>query len=244
MVTIETHEGHYFYGNLLTITVDSIFIADKELQILSFNKKDIKKFQTGIITPHFNYTPNSSVPYYVQSAIPNGSGNHYYKNYYIFGNEFNFGLTDNLNLAVGFETVSLIFNTGNAFPIIQLGTKYSAEMAEKVHIGFSAKYYFNDEISALMLGIPFTIGSKRTNLTISPTYLRGDGSGNIGVFANFSLALNSKSRLVFDYIRVNDSGISAIVFEHLFKNRFSLSVGAIVTSDGSVPNLSFSIPFG
>jgi len=244
MVTVETNNKQFFVGELINITPDSIFINHIDFGPMVFDRKDIKTVHNGMLSPHFDDIPNASVPYYVQTALPNGRGNHYYKNYYIFGNEFNFGLTDNFNLALGFETASLIFSGGDAAPLLQVGAKYSLSTSDLFHAGMSVKYYFNNEGNALMASIPFTYGSKRTNLTVAPNYLYSDGLGNIGIFSNLSLSLSFKTRFVIDFFYIDNTTIFAPNFEFLFNSGFSLSVGGIIAGGIGIPSLSFSIPFG
>jgi len=242
-VSVQVKNNQIFPGEIISITNDSIIIFNPDEGRLSFHKKNVKRFKRGLMPKYFDETTNASVPFYVQSALPNGEGNHYYKNYYIFGNEFNFGMTENLNLTFGFETASLVFDFDDGIPIIQLGGKYGYGVGEDFHIGLYTNYYFNSEGSALLAGVPMTLGNRRSNFTIAPTYIGGDGEGYFGFFSNASIALNPRTRIVVDYVNADGESISAIQFEILFNNGFTLSIGGIV-GDGSVPNLSFSIPFG
>ena len=244
LVTIITHNKQHLVGELLNITSDSIFVRNDEFGSLSFGKKNIKSIQEGIISPHFSGTPNSSVPYYIQSARPNGRGNHYYKNYYIFGNEFNFGLTDRLNFSAGFEFATIIYDRGDNFPLIQIGAKYCARVTNKFHAGISAKYYFNNVGSIKMISIPLTLGGKRTNITISPVYIHEGSSKLIGIFSNLALSISSKSRFLIDFAHVDNESVFAPNFEYMFKRGFTLSIGGFFISDGAIPSLSFSVPFG
>lgn len=244
LVTIVTKQKKLITGKLINITSDSIFINSDEKGRMRISRINVKNVYEGLLPPHFLETTNSSVPFYVQSALPNGSGNHYYKNYYIFGNEFNFGVTDNLNLSVGFETGTLIFDSGNQLPLIQLGGKYGFRVGESVHFALSSKVYFTEEAKVILIDSPITFGGKRTNITFSPSLFFEEGDRHFGVFSNLSLALSERSRFIFDYAYIDEVGIAAIMYEYLFKSGFTLSVGGLVADGGGVPNLSFSIPFG
>lgn len=241
-VVIETINDEVFIGELMYMTADSIFINNED-GLMAFSKTEIKDMQNGVLT-RFSGTTNSSVPFYVQTALPNGKGNHYYKNYYLFGNEFNFGLDDNFNLTAGFETATLVFNSAEQLPVLQLGMKYSAKVDDIFHIGFSGKYYFNDNGSVILIDLPLTIGDKRTNFTVAPTFFSSEGDEYIGIFSNLSLALTAKSRFVFDIMRIDDLSLFSINFEFLFKSGFTLTPGVLFNGDGAAPSLSFSIPFG
>lgn len=244
LVTLETKSNDYFTGKLIRITTDSIFIQVKSGVYKNFGKINVRSIYNGEFPSNFTGTTNSSVPYYVQTALPNGAGNHYYKNYYIFGNEMNFGLSDQINLSFGVETASLIFDPGNSLPILQLGTKYSFSAQENIHLGISSKFYFNNEGSVLILDFPFTLGGNRTNITVSPNISFYDGNRPVGIFANLSLGLSEKSRFVVDYAYIDNEGIAALLYEYLFKSGFSLSIGTMIAGSEAIPNLSFSIPFG
>lgn len=243
-VKLTTNDKQTFTGELVKISEDSIVIRDIELGVLYFHRDDIKKFRSTILSPLFSGTPNSSVPYFVQTALPNGNGNHYYKNYYLFANEFNFGLSDNFNFSLGFESASLIFDFGNRVPILQIGGKYAGEIGKNVHMGFSSKYYFNNEGNILLLAAPITIGNKRTNFTISPNYVREGGNGYVGILSNFSKSISPQVRLLVDYAYIDEYSIGTVMLEILFRSGFTLTAGAFVSIDGSAPNLAFSIPFG
>jgi len=242
-VNIET-QSETIVGELINISSDSILIYAVDEGLRSFAKKDIAEFHLNLNTSKIGETTNSSVPYYIQSAIPNGVGNHYYKNYFLFGNEFNFGVNDNMNFSAGFETASLIFDSNDQFPVLQAGIKLGSTIVENVHFGISSKYYFNDSDDVLMLSAPLTIGNKRSNFTISPVRMTSDDSVDYGVFTNMSIPLGSKTRFIFDFARISGERIAALLIEYMFNNGFSLSMGGFFTREDAVPNLSFSIPFG
>jgi hypothetical protein len=244
LVTVQTKEREYITGELDNITNDSIYITNKEQGRLTFSKSSVSAVHNGLRPPYFTETTNSSVPYYVQTALPNGEGNHYYKNYYIFGNEFNFGLTENFNGSLGFESASLIFGSGSRLPLIQAGMKYSMPVQDNIHVGISSKFYFNGEGSALLINTPITFGGTRTNFTLSPNLTVTRDPDLFGIFLNFSLGLSDRSRFIVDYVHIDDVNMAAILYEFIFKSGFSLSVGAMVAEGAAIPNLSFSIPFG
>ena len=244
MVTVQTKSDKFYIGELINITPDSIYMITDDSVSMVFDKKNVKTIHNGILPLGFMGTPNSSVPYYVQTALPNGSGNHYYKNYYIFGNEFNFGLSDQFNLSLGFESASLLFDNGPRLPLMQIGAKYSIPTSDIVHIGMSSKYYFNDEGSAFMASVPITFGRSRTNFTVAPNFVGSDEDKYIGIFSNLSLALSYKTRFIIDFVHIDNTTLFAPNFEFVFKNGFSLTIGGIINSEGSAPSLSFSIPFG
>ena len=243
-VSLTTRSKKPFEGKLISITKDSLTIETEKKGILSFSRDDIKFFQEGLFRNDFDATTNSSVPFFVQTALPNGEGNHYYKNYYLFGNEFNFGITDNLNFTAGFETASIFFDNGNQLPIIELGTKFSASVTDYIHGGLAFNYFFNDDGGALFLYSPITFGGLRTNVTISPGYNYSDGNEYVGFLANLSLSLSNRSRFVVDFLRFDETSVATVLYEYLFKGGFTLSIGGIIVEDGSAPNVAFSIPFG
>ena len=244
VVTVVTNNNHFYTGLLINITKDSIFLNDSDIGEVGLNKENVISINEGIIPTYFSEKTNASAPYYVQTGIPNENGNHYYKNYFLFGNEFNFGMNDYVNFSFGFETFSLIFDDGPRFPIMQLGLKFATSITENLHVGFSSKYYFNNEGGGLWLESPITIGDDRFNFTLSPMYLYSEGDEQIGIGANLSVPMGSKMRFVIDYFYFDEVHVSPVVLEYQFKSGFVFSLGAILTSDGNIPNLAFSIPFG
>ena len=72
VVTVETKKRKLIVGELIGITSDSILINDKEGVRIAFYKKNVKSVHNGLIPTHFNATTTSSVPYYVQTAMPTG----------------------------------------------------------------------------------------------------------------------------------------------------------------------------
>jgi len=243
-ITIKTKTDSQYIGILISISEDSIIMYNEEDGRLSFGRSEIKYFINGVIADSFIGTTNSSVPFYVQTAMTNGRGKHYYKNYFLFGNEFNFGATDNLNLTLGFETFSLVLDNADQLPTMNLGAKIKIATSEAAHFAISSRYYFNDEGSIFFLSLPLTFGSERTNFTISPNYFYSSNDREFALLSNLSLGLSKKTRLVIDFGSFDEGRITTILLEHLFKNGLSASVGTFYFDDQVVPNFSFSIPFG
>jgi len=244
VVTVFTKSKIYHTGELKRISEDSIFIIKANDEIYSIAKSNVESFKQGAKSSYFTGIVNSNTPFFVPTAMPIGEGSHYYRNYMLFGNQFNFGISNNLDFTLGFETLSILFDTGTSIPLLQIGSKYSTEIGENFHQGFSANYYFNDEGSALVLSAPFTYGNKKNNLSVVPTYIRVDGESQLYLFANFSLSVGKRARIAVDYFRIDGSSFAIYTVEGQFKNGLTLSVGTYSESGFSVPILSCSIPFG
>lgn len=245
VVTIEQKNGQLLVGTIVKITADEITVSIDQLGNQTFNKKDITKLHKGI--KNTSIITNTSEPYYFPTARTNGKGNHYYKNYFLFGNNFDFGITDYINLSFGFELASILLNSNNGIPIMQLGTKIQIPITDNFNMGFYSRIAFNDEGSVLLAGIPITIGSKRTNISFTPTLFRDNDfeENYMGLAMAGSLALTDKIRLVSDVIIIEEGIINTTLVEFTFKNGFSILPGVAVSNDFSiVPNFALTIPFG
>ena len=143
IVSIVTKKGYNYAGDLVNITEDSLYIKNDSLGLITFGKDQIKRIRDGFLSRHFPHVTNASTPYLIPTAIPLGKGNNYYKNIYLFGNEFNFGLSDHLSLSLGFEIASLIFSWSD-IPLFQVGLKAGMPINENVHVGLVGKYLISE----------------------------------------------------------------------------------------------------
>lgn len=245
LITIKTLDKSIFQGELDKITTDSVFIFNKERQKMGFAKSNILELTRGIsLGPE---VVNLSEPYYIPTAYNNGKGNHYYKNYFLFGQNFSYGARDNLDITFGFELISILADNGNTIPIIQIGINYGGEISESVRIGFSTKVMFNDQGGLIMMSVPITIGGSRNNFTISPIVaLVTDADNPVYIPAfNWSLGLGKRTRLVTDAIYADEVLLGTSLLEYTFNNGYSALGGVILSNEFDIiPNFGFVIPFG
>ncbi|MFT4536329.1 MAG: hypothetical protein ACI9P5_003705 [Saprospiraceae bacterium] len=243
-VTITAIDNQKYYGELCRITNDSIFVYVEESQLKGFAKTDLLDFHEGISL--YSEIQNVSEPYYVSTARNNGKGNNYYKNYFLFGNNFSYGVKDNLDLSFGFEFISLISENGAFLPVIQLGVNYGKPINESVSIGFSNKIMFNEKGGLIFTSVLVTFGGKRSNFTFAPTIgIISDEDNPLFIpMINWNVALGRKTRFVTDAMIISKYLVGTSMIEYTFKNGHSVLFGVLYSSEFVLPNFSFSIPFG
>lgn len=245
VVKITTQFKQKFTGDLIQITADSILIYDEELGVITFAREDIQKFKVDYSNYPFKGVTTKSAPFYVQTAIPNGKGNHYYKNYYLFGNELTYGVTDYMNISAGFEIASIFSNVDNDIPVLQLGTKIGKEIVTGIHLGASTMAYFNDKDFVHIIGPVLTLGNNINGITISPTYVNiADEDPYLGMLANVNFGISENVRMVIDFASIDGETIGTSLLECAFNRGFALSFGTLFADGGWAPVFSFSIPFG
>lgn len=242
-VTLETKERKLISGTLTNLTKDSIFIRNG-LGRLSFSRHEIKHLINGVVTNIDR--DNISEPFYFPTAISSGRGSHHYKNYFLFGHNFNFGMTETLDLSVGFELASIIFDSDSP-PVFQVGAKYSVPISDKFHIGLAGKWLFNNEGGIVFFQFPITFGDASNNITFSPSLiLNGElNESEFFIGGNWSFKATEKVRLISDFVLAGNSRSTNIALEFNIKNNFSLMPGVIWSNEFSlIPSMAMTIPFG
>jgi len=242
-IIIVPYEGENYKGKLVSIT-EKIVYLEIDGEEFGIDRELIKEMFSAIYQ-HSKIT-NESEPYYVPSARTNGAGSHYYKNYYLLANNVGFGVSDNVELGFGIEGFSII--AGEPLPVIQVSGKVVTNWEGNFDMGIYTRVAFNNEGGVLFGGVPFTIGGKRTNITLAPTlaYPIDDfDEGQVFLFTNLNIGITSKSRIVFDGLFTSEGLGGALLLEVTFNNGFTIMPGvAFIEELTLIPNLAFSIPFG
>lgn len=240
---IKTVESEVLRGKLVYISPDTVVIQNRLLGIVKIARTEIKYMDIDQID---NITKTySTEPYYVPTGYTGGAGNHYYRNYFLAGNDFHFGASDRIDLSFGIELASIL--TGSqVLPIIQFGAKFAGPIGEKLNIGIATKILANDEGGIGIVFVPFTLGGRRTNVTFSPGLAKEIGGDGIIFFptVNVSLGLGKYVRLIADGVYADELLIVTPLFELDVKGKFALLLGAAISNEFAVPNFGFSIPFG
>jgi hypothetical protein len=243
-VKIKTIDKQIFQGELISITSDSVTIKNKFLGVITLPKSTVKIIYNN---PSFSNGNNNSEPFYVPTAIPNGAGRHFYRNYAFFGQNLSFGLNNNLDVSFGFELLSIFVNDEAAWPVMQIGAKYSGAIANNIHLGLSTKVLFNNDGGGTFTSVPITLGGLRTNFTFAPTLSRalGDGDREFAAFYNFNISLSDKVRIINDGLYLDDVLVGTTLLEIKIKKDILLQPGIIYSNDFRVlPNFSLTAPFG
>lgn len=245
-VTLYTIQDEVLFGKLVSISVDSLVLDHKDFGILRIARSNIKRLHDGKRLP-LNYSTFGD-PYYVPTGIANGKGNHYYRNYALFGNNFSFGLNDHVDVSLGVELISLFINnsSSNPWPITQLGIKVSESFTDNFHVGLSTRAIFNGEGGIVLASLPFTFGSMRNNFTFAPSvgFLLGEDDRDYVSLFNANITLSNKLRLVTDGLYSEGFLLATTMVEIQTKYRLIISVGAIYSTEFTVlPNFAITVPF-
>ncbi len=114
--------------------------------------------------------PNDSRYLFAPSAFNLKKGEGYYQNTYLFINTFNYGITDNFSMGVGFEFISTFASLGASDfdPIYFLTPKYSTQVSENVRVGVGVLYgKVSDDIGGFGVGYGLvTYGNPEHNATL------------------------------------------------------------------------------
>lgn len=249
--TIETKDKQKVVGKLVKITPDSITLANLNYGIISVSRGDIKKMGIAEMdVPSKNY---SSEPYYIPTGQMSGKGNHYYRNYFLFVNDFHYGVTDDVDLSFGFEVLSPLansaLNNGFSLPVMQVGGKFAVYQSDDFNVAVASKILANNFGGAMTLAVPFTYGGRRTNATIAPSIVKAFGDDQIYIFPsfNFNISLSRRLRIVTDAVRVDGILAGTTMLEVDFKGKFSMLYGVAYGfggGGGSLGNIALTIPFG
>ncbi len=254
-VKLELLSGHTVKGTLIKLT-GGFVIVKTNLGIEKFemnNVKNLKVQDNSKFDKDRKYKNYSDSYFFVQSARPVGVGNNYYSNYYLFVNQFNFGVTDRFSLGVGFETASI---TEELYPVVYIQPKYS--------LGSGLSYF---SFGALLGFVPkegyggytfvnYTYGTSTKNITfgINTTFSKGFGFRNEALefstyVINFSgvLPLSKKVLLISQVFVGSYEGITANVAVRVLTKRrlffdLGLYAGDIDGDIGAAPTLSISVP--
>ncbi|MGA1414530.1 MAG: hypothetical protein ACO323_05740, partial [Candidatus Kapaibacteriota bacterium] len=114
--------------------------------------------------------PNDSRYLFAPSAFNLKKGEGYYQNTYLFINTFNYGITDNFSMGLGFEFISTFASLGASDfdPIYFLTPKYSTQVSENVRVGVGVLYgKVSDDIGGFGVGYGLvTYGNPEHNATL------------------------------------------------------------------------------
>lgn len=243
--TLKTLDNEKYIGEVYKITNDSIFLYGYDYEIIGFAITNTKSFTIGIvIEEEYKYLGE---PYFIPTALNNGKGNHYYKNYLLFGHNIGYGVNDNLDLTFGFETYSIFFGDNTRRPLFQMGINYNDDISESARAGISAKMIFQDQTRLILGSVPLTIVGSKYNLTFSPSLL-WEVNFDFPEFVpmlNWTLDIGKNSRFITDLAYMDQIILGVSMIEHTFNKKFSILVGISFSNDfGISPNFGFVIPYG
>ncbi len=256
--SVELNNGKTVTGKIIEITNVYIILKSDlgELKILQKNTKKItlsnvgERLTDGEIEEwdetEENYKNFSDSYFFLPSARPVGVGNNHYKNYEIFYNQFNFGISENFSLGVGFESLSLF---AGRTPALFIAPKFSIGNGNS-HFGIGANIgIFPEEGTGGLIYLNYTYGSDIQNITFgaSQAYSFDGGDGTTVFNVNGVYPLSDKVLIMSEVLF---GGFEGVLFDFairiMTKGGISFDAGFFRTSDfGSAlgfPLLGISVP--
>ncbi len=265
-VTITTLDGNIYTGKILKQTEKTIRIKTTSAGVLTIKKKKIKSIDFDPSSSSSNavsqYRSYPSKYFLGTSGYNLKKGEGYYGNTWIFFNEINYGITDNLSIGAG--TIPLFIFNGAPTPV-WLKTKVSLPIVKnKINISGGAmagaiigEEFYSDN-TFLWLYSAGTLGSKEKNISFSINFIYGGGGWSPALFTlSGKYKVSHRTYLLTDnYLSFDTNGLGDGIFSFLgartaFKG-ISLDYGGIVPIGAGifdvgiyiVPYLGIKIGFG
>lgn len=209
-VTIETHDGSKISGELLEMD-DNFFVIRTKDGELKINRSKIATAEISKGSPALTptkYTDYSDSYFLLPSARPVGKGKTHYKNFNVFANQFNLGLSDNFSLGLGFESISLF--AGN-FPVTYVSPKVSIG-GDKSYLGIGTTLFiipYDGGATGGLAYLNYTYGSENQNFTVGTSFLyTSEADTSPLIFnINFMFPFSSKVSFVSEVIFGDFDGI-------------------------------------
>jgi len=175
LIKMKGESGITYVGTIIERSDKEITIltdANTKIQIVLSSVQDIRAIPKSQIHNGESWYPNPNDSRYLfaPSAFNLKQGEGYYQNTYLFINTFNYGITDNFSMGLGFEFISTFASLGASDfdPIYFLTPKYSMQLAENVRVGVGVLYgKISDDIGGFGVGYGLvTYGNPEHNATL------------------------------------------------------------------------------
>lgn len=257
---IETNEGNYFIGKIMSDVDGIISLKTENLGLLSISRTDVKKVikLDAIKIVEGKYWPEnlqSSRYFFAPSGYGLKAGEGYYQNVWIFFNQVSVGITDNISIGAGLIPTFLF---GTASIPIWLVPKFSIPLVkDKINVGGGALMGLvtgEEGTGFAMVYGSSTFGSRDKNLTFGLGYgYAGDSWANTPLI-NISAMIRTGPRGYFlteNYLVDTGETTACLLMigGRSMLNKAGLDYGFIIPiSEGmdsfiAIPWLGFTIPF-
>ncbi len=257
---VVTNDGNIFIGILVSENDQEIVIDTEHLGRLTIQRSNIKNMQE--VDPnrikdgeYWHENPQSTRYLFSTNAFGLRKGEGYYQNTWVFFNNVNFGVTDNLSLGGGLIP-TFLFGTGS-IPV-WLMPKLSIPIANE-SLNIAAGGLFGGILGEDNTGLGLvygtaTVGNRDNNLSLGLGYGYADGSWadipliNINGMYRFSKNMFFISENYFVTSDGETLGLISVALRWAPKN-FSVDFGLIRPTDLGgefigVPWLGVAIPLG
>lgn len=258
IIEVKMKGGEVFIGKLKKLGADSLILDHKTLGRLALPRVDIKKSvnldNKGVFKEEGWKKEKYQGKYLaLPTAMPIGEGNSYYSNYSLFINTFSFGLSENISITTGFETVSIF---AGQFPVLFVNPKISIPAGENVYLGVGTSVFFGTFDSQAGLGVltyaNTTIGSSSKNVTAGLGFaFSSDEDAEVPLVYQFGFTLPLGKRINLISEAVLDSSFDGAInfgIRIITKGNTIFDIGLFRPTEFDnieiigVPLLSLSIP--
>ncbi|NBO69185.1 hypothetical protein EBV26_01690 [bacterium] len=144
LIKMKGETGETYVGSIVERDQRELIIltdAGTKITVLLSNIQDIRSIPKYQIHDgkYWNPNPDHSRYYFSPSAFNLKKGERYYQNTYLFLHSFNFGLSDNVSIGLGFEFPISFFAAGLGdswtYQMYYVNPKYSKQVAENITVG-------------------------------------------------------------------------------------------------------------
>ncbi|SMO38914.1 hypothetical protein [Gracilimonas mengyeensis] len=259
MYRITTNDGNHFVGSIVDDNALEIVLKTKEFGEITIQRSNISKmeeYESGKNKSDGYWFENPHPTRYLfgTNAIRQEKGSYYFQNTWVFFNNINAGLTENISLGVGF--VPLILIGAESFPI-WVQPKVSIPFA-KDNLHIAAGGLFGEVIGLETGGFGYgygimTVGNIDKNFSLGLGYGFADGEWSRTPYISLGgmLRMTRKMSLVTEnyiFSAGNENyGILSVAIRAGGEN-FAIDYGLIRTTDEmdyiGIPWLGVTIPFG
>jgi len=257
IVSVKIVEGNTIYGKLISSNDSIISLETAELGLLSIRRNRIKKMRPAILRSDGSYwfeSPNPTRNLLAPTGFGLRKGAANYQNTMLFFHTINYGITDHISIAGGFELASLLFSSG-PIPGIIISPKISTASDKSINVaaGVTIFRHRDNSLNATLIYTATSFGDRDNNFTMGVSF------GNIGgrwekqpmITLSGMGRLSKKFSLVTEnwvFLDTDISGGEILIFS--FSGRYlapSITVDfGLFLSFGNVrgPWLGVALPFG
>ncbi len=131
----ELIDGSNRSGVLDSVDADYVYITNLVSGPDKFYRKAVSRARIQILGKNGQFaSPHYSRYVFGPSAIPQRKGELYWNNLWLEANTFQYGLTNNLSVGMGFG----LFSTLAGYPVLMPNAKYGVSLNEKHHVAVGA----------------------------------------------------------------------------------------------------------
>jgi len=271
-VLIKTNNKEDYVGYIATETKSDITLQTDEGNVIFVEKASIKKQLSikaeNIVNGEY-WAPNPSTNIITGNAYGLKKGEGFYQNNMIVVHSVGYGLTDNVSISAGFESISLLISQNS--PAFFVNGKFTKPISEYFRVGVNGSILntpgglgegLNREVAGMISGVA-TYGTQNRNITAGINYAIGNNGASAPAFSFAGqFRLSKRFALLYETLVVKQISSASITNGNITteKEFKGTSMGGLrflgdqVIIDSSIwfvgdigigiPMMSIRIPFG